>query len=163
MPRRGPILLNIRMSDTATPIAVDPVKQFSVFIPNRVGKLYDLSVLFAKHNVHIMAMTTLDTTDCAIDRLIVDDPDRARDLMATNKFSFTECDVIAVQITEESQLREVLKILLTVEINIHYLYAFLVRPEGKSALALNVEDTDLATSALNTRGFKVLTQRDISR
>lgn len=151
------------MSDTASPIAADPVKQFSVFIPNRVGKLYDLSVLFAKHNVHIMAMTTLDTTDCAIDRLIVDDPDRARDLMVANKFSFTECDVLAVQITEESQLREVLKVLLTVEINIHYLYAFLLRPEGKSALALNVEDTDLATSALNTRGFKVLTQRDISR
>jgi hypothetical protein len=151
------------MSDTASPIATDPVKQFSVFIPNRVGKLYDLSVLFAKHNVHIMAMTTLDTTDCAIDRLIVDDPDKARELMAANKFSFTECDVLVVQITEESQLREVLKVLLTVEINIHYLYAFLLRPEGKSALALNVEDTDLATSALNTRGFKVLTQRDISR
>ncbi len=151
------------MSDTASPIATDPVKQFSVFIPNRVGKLYDLSVLFAKHNVHIMAMTTLDTTDCAIDRLIVDDPDKARELMSANKFSFTECDVLVVQITEESQLREVLKVLLTVEINIHYLYAFLLRPEGKSALALNVEDTDLATSALNTRGFKVLTQRDISR
>ena len=151
------------MSDTATPVASDPVKQFSVFIPNRVGQLLDLTVLFAKHNVHVMAMTTLDTTDCAIDRLIVDDPDRARELMAANNFSFTECDVIAVEITEESQLKGVLSALLTVEINIHYLYSFLLRPEGKSALALSVEDNDLASTALNTRGFKVLNQRDISR
>jgi len=69
------ISLPVRMSDTSSPVAADPVKQFSVFIPNRVGQLYDLTALLAKHNVHIMAMTTLDTTDCAIDRLIVDDPD----------------------------------------------------------------------------------------
>ena len=151
------------MSDTATPLAVDPVKQFSVFIPNRVGQLYDLTALLAKHNVHLMAMTTLDTTDCAIDRLIVDDPDRARELMAANNFAFTECDVIAVEISDESQLKGVLSALLTVEINIHYLYAFLMRPEGKSALALKVEDYDLAISALSSLGFKVFTQRDISR
>lgn len=151
------------MSDTATPVAADPVKQFSVFIPNRVGQLYDLTLLLAKHNVHVMAMTTLDTTDCAIDRLIVDDPDRARELMAANNFAFTECDVLAVEISDESQLKGVLQALLMVEVNIHYLYAFLMRPEGKSALALNVDDTDIATSALNSRGFKVLTQRDISR
>lgn len=151
------------MSDTAAPMAADPVRQFSVFIPNRVGQLFDLTVLLTKHNVHVMAMTTLDTTDCAIDRLIVDDPDRARELMAANNFAFTECDVIAVEISDESQLKGVLGALLTVEVNIHYLYAFLMRPGGKSALALNVEDTDIATSALNTGGFRVLTQRDISR
>ena len=143
------------MSDTATPVAADPVRQFSVFIPNRVGQLYDLTALLAKHNVHIM--------DCAIDRLIVDDPDRARELMAATNFAFTECDVLAVEITDESQLKGVLGALLTVEVNIHYLYAFLVRPEGKSAVALNVDDTDLATSALNTAGFAGLNQRDISR
>jgi len=151
------------MSDTAAPVAADPVKQFSVFIPNRVGQLLDLATLLGKHNVHVLAMTTLDTTDCAIDRLIVDDPERARELMAANNFSFTECDVIAVEITEEAQLKGVLSALLTVEINLHYLYSFLLRPEGKSALALSVEDNDLAASALNTRGFKVLSQRDIAR
>lgn len=151
------------MADTTSPLAADPVKQFSVFIPNRVGQLFDLTAMLTKHNVHIMAMTTLDTTDCAIDRLVVDDPDRARELMAANNFAFTECDVIAVEISGEAQLKGVLKALLTVEINVHYLYSFLLRPEGKSALALSVEDNDLAASALNTRGFKVLTQRDISR
>jgi hypothetical protein len=71
--------------------------------------------------------------------------------------------VIAVEIANESQLSAVLSALLTVEVNIHYAYSFLVRPRGRSALVLSVEDNDIAASALNTRGFKVLTQRDISR
>ena len=151
------------MSDTAVPVAAEPVKQFSVFIENRVGRLHDLVALLAKHNVHIMAMTTIDQTDTALDRLVVDDPDRARELMAANNFFFTECEIIAVEINDESQLGTVLNALLTVEVNIHYAYAFLMRPHGRSALALSVEDNDLAASSLNTLGFKVLTQRDISR
>ena len=151
------------MSDTAAPVAADPVKQFSVFIENRVGRLHDVVSLFAKHNIHIVAMTTIDQTDTALDRFIVDDPDRARELMAANNFFFTECDVIAVEFNNESQLSAVLKALLTVEVNIHYTYSFLVRPRGRSALALSVEDNDMAASSLNSSGFKVLTQRDISR
>jgi hypothetical protein len=151
------------MSDTAAPLAAEPVKQFSVFIENRVGRLHDLVALLAKHNIHIMAVTTIDQTDTALDRMIVDDPERARELLAANNFFFTECDVLAVEFAGEAQLGAVLSALLTVEINVHYAYAFLVRPKGRSALAMSVEDLDLAISALNTRGFKVLSQRDISR
>jgi hypothetical protein len=151
------------MSDTAAPVAAEPVKQFSVFIENRVGRLHDLVALLAKHNIHIMAITTIDQTDTALDRMIVDDPDRARELMAANNFFFTECDVLAVEFRDESHLKDVLNALITVEVNVHYAYAFLVRPKGRSALAMSVEDLDLAASALNTRGFKVLSQRDISR
>ena len=151
------------MSDTASPIAAEPVKQFSVFIENRVGRLHDLVALLAKHNIHIMAMTTIDQTDTALDRIIVDDPERARELMAANNFFFTESDVLVVEFSDESKLQAVLAALIAVEINVHYAYAFLMRPKGRSALVLSLEDNDLASSALNTRGFKVLTQRDISR
>ena len=141
----------------------DPVRQFSVFIENKVGRLHDLVGLLAKHDVHLMALTTIDTTDTALDRMIVDDPDRARALMRENDFHFTECEVLAVEFSDQAQLTAVLGALVTVEVNIHYAYAFLVRPHGRSALALSVEDNEIATSELNRAGFKVLTQRDISR
>ena len=83
--------------------------------------------------------------------------------MVKNDFPFTECDVLAVEMEDEMSLRDVLAALLEAEINVHYVYSFIKRPEGKSALALNVEDADVAAQALNARGFKVLTQRDISR
>ena len=57
----------------------------------------------------------------------------------------------------------VLSALLEAEINIHYIYSFIKRPEGKSALAINTEDSDVAAQALSKRGYRVLTQRDISR
>src|SRR5476649_725044 len=94
----------------------DPVKQFSVFAENRVGRLYDLTTLLKTNNVHVMAVTVLDTTDSSILRLIVDDPDKARELMINNDFPYTEVDVLAVEIADESALSAVLAALLETEI-----------------------------------------------
>jgi hypothetical protein len=141
----------------------DPVKQFSVFVQNRVGRLYDLTALLKGNDVHVMAITVLDTTDSSIVRLIVDDPEKARELMVNNDFPYSEGDILAIEIGDESELKTVLAALLEAEINIHYIYSFIKRPEGKAALAINVEDSDVAAQALATRGFRVLLQRDISR
>ena len=86
----------------------DPVKQFSVFAENRVGRLHNLTALFRQHNVHIIALTVLDTTDSAIVRVIVDDPDKAREVMVNNDFPYTEGEVLAVEVTDESELNGVL-------------------------------------------------------
>lgn len=141
----------------------DPVKQFSVFTENRVGRLHDLTALFKQGNVHIIAITVLDTTDSAIVRMIVDDADKARELMINNDFPYTESNVLAVEIGDESDLKGVLGALLEAEINIHYIYSFIKRPNLRSALAINVEDADVAAQSLSRRGFAVLTQSDISR
>ncbi len=141
----------------------DPVKQFSVFAENRVGRLHDLTALLKEYNVHIMALTVLDTTDSAIVRVIVDDPDKARELMVNNDYPYSEGEVLAVEITDESDLKGVLAALFEAEINVHYVYSFIMRPEGRSALAISAEDVDVAAQALGKRGFRVLTQRDISR
>jgi hypothetical protein len=142
---------------------VDPVKQFSVFAENRLGRLYDLTALLKDNNVHVMAITVLDTTDSAIVRFIADDPDKAKELMINNDFPYVETDVLGVEIVDESQLKDVLAALFEAEINIHYVYSFIKRPDGRSALAINAEDADVAAQSLTTRGFRVLTQRDISR
>jgi hypothetical protein len=147
----------------ATSAATDPVKQFSVFTENRVGRLYDLTSLLKSNNVHVIAVTVLDTTDTTILRLIVDDPDKARELMINNDFPYTECEVLAVEIGDEADLQQVLKALLEAEINIHYVYSFIKRPDGRAALVLNIEDEDVAAQSLGNHGFKVLTQGDISR
>lgn len=147
----------------STAIARDPVKQFSVFAENRVGRLNDLAGLFKQNNVHIMAITVLDTSDSAIMRVIVDDPDRARELMVNNDFPYTECEVLAVEIGDESKLKGVLAALFEAEINVHYVYSFIKRPGDSAALVLSVEDIDVAQHGLNRCGYRILSQRDISR
>jgi hypothetical protein len=141
----------------------DPVRQFSVFAENRVGRLHDLTSLLKKNNVHIMAITVLDTTDSSIIRVIVDDPDKARELMVNNDFPYGECSILVVEVGDEAELSGVLAALLEAEINIHYVYSFIRRPADRSALAINTEDPDTAAQALANRGYKVLQQSDISR
>lgn len=141
----------------------DPVKQFSVFAENRLGRLYDLTAVLKDNDVHVMGITVLDTTDSAIVRFIVDDPDKARELLINNDFPYVECDVMAVEINDESQLKGVLAALFEAEINVHYVYSFIKRPDGRAALAINTEDADFAAQSIAKRGFRVLTQRDISR
>jgi hypothetical protein len=151
------------MADNNTLIATDPVRQFSVFVENRVGRLHELTALLKANDVHIMAITVLDSTDSTIVRLVVDDPDKARELMVNNDFPYTECRILAVEIADESDLKAVLSALLEAEINIHYIYSFIKRPEGRAALAISAEDADTATQSLGIHGFRTLTQRDISR
>src|SRR5689334_11133291 len=81
-------------AQTARKPPSEPVRQFSVFTPNRLGRLHDLIVLFSTHEVHVLGLTVLDTTDSSILRLVVDDPDRARELLTEHKFAFTESKLI---------------------------------------------------------------------
>ncbi len=141
----------------------DPVRQFSIFMENKVGRLSDVIKLLGQNEVHVLALTTIDTTDSAITRVIVDDPAATRLLLLEHAIAFTESDILAVEIAGEHDIDKVLAALLETEINIHYIYSFVSRPMGKSALAISIEDMDVAVHILNTRNHRVLSQRDISR
>ena len=141
----------------------DPVKQFSIFTENKVGRLSDLVKLLGRSEIHVLALTTLDTTDSSITRVVVDDPVATRLLFHEHAIAFSESEVLAVEIAGEHDIDRVLSALLEAEINIHYIYSFVSRPMGKSALAMSIEDIDVAVHILNTRNLKVMSQRDISR
>jgi hypothetical protein len=141
---------------------LDPIIQFSVFTPNRLGRLHDLIGLFATHGVHVLALMILDTTDSAIIRVVVDDPDRARELLHTEAFPFTESRLVAVEVTS-TELGRLMSVLLQAELNINYLYSFIPHPQGKSIIGLSMEDNEIAEQALHRNQFRILNQGDISR
>jgi hypothetical protein len=141
----------------------DPVKQFSVFTANRLGRLHDIVGLLSSRAVHVLALTVLDTTDSAILRLVVDDPEQARDLLQEHGFAFTESDLLVVQLTSTTDLSALMAGLLEAEVNVNYLYSFIPNPGGKPLIALSMEDIELAEQALRRREFQVLRQSDISR
>lgn len=141
----------------------DLVRQFSVFTANRLGRLHDLAALLGSHQVHILALMVLDTTDSAIIRLVTDDPERARELLHANEFAFTESDLLVVELDSATELPKMMSALLEAEININYLYSFIPHPQGKSILALSMEDNEIAEKVLLRHQFRVLRQSDISR
>src|SRR5882724_3650883 len=93
----------------------DPVIQFSVFTPNRLGRLHDLIALLAAKSVHVLGLTILDTTDSSIIRLVVDDPDGARELLLREGFPYTESKLVVVE-AEPTELNRLMAALLEAEL-----------------------------------------------
>lgn len=149
-------------AETTRARRLDPIIQFSVFTPNRLGRLHDLIGLFTKQGVHVLALMVLDTTDSAIIRAVVDDPDRARELLYTEAFPFTESRLVAVEVTS-TDLGRLMSALLQAELNINYLYSFIPQPEGKPIIGLSMEDNEMAEQALRRHQFRILSQGDLSR
>jgi hypothetical protein len=141
----------------------DPVIQFSVFTPNRLGRLHDIVNLLGSQSVHILALTVLDATDSAIIRFVVDDPDRARGLLHGQAFPFAESQLVATEVNSPEDLNRLMAALLEAELNINYLYSFIPHPRGKSILALSMENNEVAEQTLARHQFPVLKQADISR
>lgn len=152
------------MATTSIPARrAEAVKQFSVFTPNRLGRLHDLVGLLSSQRVHVLALTILDTSDSAIIRLVVDDPEKARTLLQEHDFPFTESELLVVEVSSVTKLSELMAALLEAEVNINYLYSFIPHPEGKSLLAFSMEDNEIAEKILTSHQFRILKQTDISR
>jgi hypothetical protein len=140
-----------------------PILQFSLFADNKVGRLNDLTMLMAANDLHVLALCSLDTTDSSIVRMIVNYPEQARELFAKHGHTFNEVHVVAIEMNNEQDLRKVTCALVQAEVNIHYLYPFIMRPRGKSGLVIRAEDNYLAADVLARNKIKVLSQADIAR
>ena len=140
------------------------VKQFSIFLPNKVGAMLDVVKLLHSHNTHVVALSIAESTDSAIARIVVSDPDQVEELFREHDVPFGVCAMVVVELQEvATQLAKMLSALLMAEVNLHFCYSFLTQPRGYAAVALHVDDTECATSVLQGEGFKLLSQLDISR
>ena len=137
------------------------VRQFNVFLANRLGALMNVVKRFETTDNRIIALMVLDSTDCAIIRVVVNDPERAYEIFEQANLPFTESDLLVVQLPDGNQpLVQICKALLTAEINLHYAYPILVGPHGHAALAIHVEDIETATQTLQRVGFTLYTEND---
>jgi hypothetical protein len=135
-----------------------------VFLPNKVGAMLDMIKMINSHQTHVVALSVSESTDSAIARIVVSDPDRVQDLFKQNGVAFGICEVVVVELQEvATQLVKLLASLFMAEVNVHFTYPLLTRPRGSAALALHVDDTECASSVLRGAGFKILSQSDISR
>jgi len=139
------------------------VRQFNVFVANRVGGLLDVVRRFEGTDNRIVSLTVVDTAYCAIIRLVVSDPERAAETLEQARLPYTESDLLVVQLPDGKQPRlEILKAMLVTETNIHYAYPLLVGPHGCAAVALHVEDHEAAAATLTRQNFILFTENDLS-
>lgn len=149
---------------TAEKTAGPEVTQFSVFLPNKVGALLDVVKLLQENSVLVLALCLVECTETSIGRMVVSDPQKARELFASRGVPFSECQVLLVELEEgAAEVASFLTVLLMAEVNLHFCYPLLIRPRGKAVLVVNVEDSDYAQSVLRREGYCLLRQTDISR
>src|ERR1700730_2205210 len=140
------------------------VKQFSVFLANKVGAMHDVLKMLNAHDYHVIAMSVSESTDSAIARLIVSDPEGVEKLFRQNNIAFGKCEVVVVEMHEvATELPKLFATLFMGEVNVHFTYPLLMRPREQAALAVHVDDNDCAISVLSGAGFRLLSQSEISR
>ena len=139
------------------------VRQFNVFVANRLGGLLDVVRRFESTNIRIVSLTVVDSADCAIIRLVLSDPERAQEIFRLGNLPVTESDLLVVKLPDGTHpLLNICKALLAAELSIHYAYPLLVGPHGSAALALHVEDHETAAATLSRLGFVLFTEKDFA-
>ena len=151
-------------SETMQGYAAPSVKQFSIFLENRVGKLLDLLRHFdeASH-VHVVGINVIDSSDHAVIRMIPDNSTAARKMLNDLGINFTETDVIVAVIDESHSIADLCLYLLGAELNILFLYSLIQQSAiGDSTIAVAIDDLTLAGQLLLKKGFNLLGEADLA-
>jgi hypothetical protein len=139
------------------------VRQFNVFLENRVGVLLSVVRRFETTDIRIISLGIVNLADCAIVRMVLSDPERALEIFQQASLPVTESDLLVVQLPEGDQpLIDICKALLAAEVNIDYAYPLLVGPQGRAALAFHVDDHEMGVQTLTNKGFTIFTENDLN-
>lgn len=138
------------------------IKQLSIFVENKFGRLEAIVDTLSKANINIRALSLAEAQDYGVLRVIVDDAESAKRALNDVGVIAKITDVVAVYLDDRSGgLASVLSILKDAEIAIEYMYAFLGRTEGKALMVLKADDEAKTEKVLTEKNIPMLSQEDI--
>lgn len=138
------------------------VTQLSVFLENRPGHLQNTLRILSENNINITALTISETADYGVLRMIVNDPDRARQVLKDNNITSRTTDVLAIEIEDRpGSLYRVMDAFSKKDMNIEYMYAFPGKRDNKSIMIFRFEDVEAARDALLAEGYTIVKKTDI--
>ena len=134
------------------------IKQLSIFLENKSGRLAEITAIIASAGIDIRALSIADTTNFGILRLIVDKPDEAEMALKDAGLTVTLTNVIAIGIPDQpGGFALAMKALADADVGIEYMYAFISRDEGRACVILRVAENDKAIQALQANEVEILT------
>ncbi len=133
------------------------MKQISVFLENKKGRLATLTKVLGDHDIDISALSIADTANFGILRIIANKPDEAVKVIREAGFTVNTAEVMAVKVPDRpGGLARVLAILEKGDISIEYLYSFVRRPDESALILFRVEDLNKAMNVLQDSGIEVV-------
>jgi len=146
--------------DTAEEVDYPALRQFTVISEEQCIFLLDLSRRFEASLVRVLGISVQHQSDFTVAKLILNEPERGREILELAGFSPIESNVIAVELTEGVDLPAVCSPLLTAELGILHLYPLLEPPRVNPVVAISLENVELAISVLHQQGFRLLDEGD---
>ena len=138
------------------------IKQISIFLENRKGRLQEVLTVLGKEKINIRALCIADTSEFGILRLIVSEPDRAKKVLTKEKCVFLEHDVIAIGVSDQpGGLAAALTALQEADQNVEYLYAFVGKAGKEAVVVIRTEKLDASIKILKKAGVKVLSPKEV--
>jgi hypothetical protein len=147
--------------ETAQGYAPPLVTQFSVFLDNRVGRLFDMVRAFDGSACQICALNVHEASDCSIVRMITNNAAKARAILKRQGLAFAEHDILVVELSEGHTLTSLCLTLLGAELNIQFAYPLMLRPNGTPTIAIKVDDLTLAGQLLRRKEFRIFGECDL--
>jgi len=140
------------------------LKQISVFLENKKGRLAEVTKLIASEKINIRALSLADTTDFGVLRLIVNDPDRCFAVLKEHSFVAQQTDVIAVEVLDKpGGLQQILDVFDENNINIEYMYAFVEKKTDNAIVIFRIDQPARAIDALERNKITVLSSETIRK
>jgi hypothetical protein len=138
------------------------LKQISIFLENRKGRLWKALNVLANADINIRALSIADTSEFGILRMIVPDPEKAQNILDINNFVVKVNEVIVVEVPDEpGGLDRILGFLNKADINVEYLYAFVEKNKDEAIVVLRTDDLDAGIEALKAGNVTMLTAEDV--
>jgi hypothetical protein len=138
------------------------IKQISIFMENKPGRMAKVAKTLSDANVNIRALTIAEAGDFGIIRMVVDDTEKGYRVLRDEGFTVSETDVLAVEIKDTpGGLYEIAKTLGENSINMDYGYAFVTAKAERAMLILRVDEITRATQVLQAAGVRIATRTEI--
>jgi hypothetical protein len=139
------------------------LEQISIFLENKSGRLAEVTSILAAAGINIRALSLADTADFGVLRLLVNDCDRARQVLKASGFTVSKTEVTAVAVPDRpGGLAEILRLLDGAGINVEYMYAFVQRSGDNAIIIFRFEHLEEAIQVLQGGGIRILSGEELA-
>jgi hypothetical protein len=138
------------------------IKQISIFLENRKGRLYDVCSLLGKNDINIRALNVAETESFGILRIVVNKPDAAVKVLKDADIVAKITDVVAIEVDDKpGGLADILKVLADEDVNIEYMYGFVEKSSDRALMVFRFDDVDKAAAILKKHNIRIVTEQSV--
>lgn len=138
------------------------IKQLSVFVQNEIGSLAGVTAVLKDNRINLRAIASVDTPEFAILRMVVDQPEKAKEVLNAKGYAVKVSEAVAVELEDQPGVLDgMLHVIADAGIGINYIYSIVLRNGKAPLMILNTDDLEKTASVLKRKGYLVAEQEDL--